>query len=341
MTFCLSNRLAYQVLFTLAVAIAVFCFVLEPESVTAQTEDRSSPAAAEQSTLFEPDPESSGDERTQVERWLGNFHPVSVHFPVALLAVAALAELLWILWSKPGFRFTSRFCLLLGTAGALLSATLGWFLAGYEWVDPQWELTTHRWLGTGTALFSPLVLALSEWSERRDTAWLRYLFRTTLFLGAVLVSVTGFFGGVLVYGWEHYQWPQPTEETSAAENGQSAAAVVEMNDAFRFDPESVTITAGETVTVEVGRQEIDLGGLANMNTPSPPIRSGPSMQTTSACQRAPRRLTPAEWRPAKRTRARSTYQVRTATSVCRTSGRAWWARSKSGRSDSSGHRSQV
>jgi len=256
MTFSMSSRLAFQALSTLVIAIAVLCVLCDIEFALA-ADERSPTAATEPAAQTEAAPDSSDDERTQLERWLGNFHPVSVHFPIALLAVAALAELLWIFWSKPGFRFTSRFCLLLGAAGALLSATLGWFLAGYEWVDPQWELTTHRWLGTSTALLSPLVLALSEWSERReDAAWLRYLFRTTLLLSAALVSVTGFFGGVLVYGWEHYQWPQPTEETSSVEEEQGAAAVVEMNDAFRFDPESVTITAGETVLWKgVGKYE--------------------------------------------------------------------------------------
>jgi len=183
-------------------------------------------------------------------RWLGKFHPVTVHFPIALLFVAALAEVLWAVWEKPGFRFTARFCLLLGTLGAVGSATLGWFLAGFQLTDPTWIRTTHRWLGTSTAVWAVLTLVLSEMNERRNSVRWERSYWATLFLGAALVGTTGFFGGAMVYGLGHYRWPAPTTDAETKSTGATeaeAAVVVEMNDQFMFDPEKVTITAGETV----------------------------------------------------------------------------------------------
>lgn len=184
-------------------------------------------------------------------RWLGKFHPVTVHFPIALLLVAALTEAIWAVSDKPNFRFTARLCLLLGALGAVGAATLGWFLAGFQFTDPTWIRTTHRWLGTSTAAWAILTLVLSEWTERHNRVrWVRSYW-ATLFLGAALVAVTGFFGGAMVYGLDHYRWPTSTTrtetESTGATDAEAAAVVVEMNDELQFDPKKVTIAAGQTV----------------------------------------------------------------------------------------------
>jgi hypothetical protein len=67
---------------------------------------------------------------------------------------------------------------------------------------------THRWLGTTTVACAGLVLVLSEASRRPDRRRIRICFRVTLVVAAVLVAVTGFFGGAVVFGLDHYAWPQ-------------------------------------------------------------------------------------------------------------------------------------
>ena len=132
--------------------------------------------------------------------WLGKFHPPTTYFPVALLASAALAELL--LLRSPGKLpyHAVRFCVWVGGAGAVAAAVLGWFFAGFRFVDDEWVITAHRWLGTGTAL----LLLLCERAYRDVLS--RCIFRLALFGGAVLVGATGFLGGSLVYGLDHYLW---------------------------------------------------------------------------------------------------------------------------------------
>src|SRR5436190_1766763 len=60
----------------------------------------------------------------------GVFHPAVVHFPIALLTVAALMEALAIVRARSvksaAMSQTALTCLLLGAAGAVVAATLGW-----------------------------------------------------------------------------------------------------------------------------------------------------------------------------------------------------------------------
>jgi uncharacterized membrane protein len=155
--------------------------------------------------------QEAGSSRSLFEksiRWLGRFHPAAVHFPVALLVAAAVAELLRVATGQPAFDAISRYCVWFGTLAAVIAGVLGWFLAGFQLRDDSWVLTTHRWLGTSTVVCAALVLVLGEVSRRPDRRRTRICFRFALLALAGLVSVTGFFGGAVVYGIDHYRWPR-------------------------------------------------------------------------------------------------------------------------------------
>lgn len=137
--------------------------------------------------------------------WLGKFHPPTVNFPIAMTLGAALAELLLIATGRSFFVAAARFCLWVGCVGAVAAAVLGWFFGGLHLVDESWVLTTHRWLGTTTAAWSVLLLILGERTFHRTNAT-RRKYGVVLFIGAALVGVTGFFGGSLVYGLDHYSF---------------------------------------------------------------------------------------------------------------------------------------
>jgi mono/diheme cytochrome c family protein/uncharacterized membrane protein len=137
-------------------------------------------------------------------RWVGKFHVLVVHFPIALLAAAALAELgcAWLgrreLWS------VVRFCVLLGAAGAAVAATFGWLhadIGGYGAGSAQ-VLAIHRWLGTVAALWALGLAWLSEAQRRRRSR----LFRGLLWLGTGLMGAAAHFGGTLVHGGEFFRW---------------------------------------------------------------------------------------------------------------------------------------
>ena len=132
-------------------------------------------------------------------RRLGPLHVVVIHFPIALLIAAGLAEL-GAAWR--GSRVPSptvRFCVQFGTVSAVAAAALGWMHAanGFGSTMPL-TLSLHRWLGTAAALWAIGTTALAELEQRRRirSQW----FRVWLMAGALLIAVCGHFGGILVHG---------------------------------------------------------------------------------------------------------------------------------------------
>jgi uncharacterized membrane protein len=130
-----------------------------------------------------------------------------VHFPIALLTVAVVAELPRLATRQPVFDAASRFCVWFGTLTAVVAGVLGWFLGGFRLTDASWVLMADRWLGTATVACAGLVLVLSEVSHRPDRRRTRMGFRVALLVVAARVLATGFFGGAVVFGLDHYAWP--------------------------------------------------------------------------------------------------------------------------------------
>jgi mono/diheme cytochrome c family protein/uncharacterized membrane protein len=150
---------------------------------------------------------SSLDFYEKLVGWLGKFHRPAVHFPIALLVTAALAEILRMLTGRSSFNSATRFCIWIGALNAVIAATLGWFLAGFQLIDRSWVLTTHRWTGVLTVACALVVLALSELASRYPSAaGVRKWFRLWLFGTAAVVLAVGFFGGAVAFGLDHYAW---------------------------------------------------------------------------------------------------------------------------------------
>jgi mono/diheme cytochrome c family protein/uncharacterized membrane protein len=139
--------------------------------------------------------------------WLGKFHPPVVHFPIALLTAAAVAELLRVATGKPSCGAVSRYCVWFGALAAVPAGLLGWCCGRFHLSDASGVMMAHRWLGTSTMAGATLVLVLSEMSRRPDRRRTRAWFRFALVVVAVVVLVTGFFGGAVVFGLDHYAWP--------------------------------------------------------------------------------------------------------------------------------------
>ena len=148
-------------------------------------------------------PEGLGSEESSAEaadpdwvqsplvHWVSHFHPLIVHFPVALLTAALLAELLFRIWPTGQSDRAANFCLALGALAALPSAGLGWLLAANT-THPGFDLDLHRWLGTSTA-----VLAIFVWWGTRRWPGKRL---PLLLLVAAIVGATGHTGGTLSFG---------------------------------------------------------------------------------------------------------------------------------------------
>ena len=141
-------------------------------------------------------------------RMLGRLHPVSTHFPVALMFVAVFAEaLVW--WTRrETWAPTVRLLVVLAALSAVAAVALGWINAYFTSYVGQSAsiLGWHRWLGTGTGVWSVVCAALVTLGKCEEGTKDRQRFRGALLLGAGFVGVTGFLGSALIYGLDHYAW---------------------------------------------------------------------------------------------------------------------------------------
>jgi uncharacterized membrane protein len=137
--------------------------------------------------------------------WVGKFHPMVVHFPIALICVAALAELAWLKSRSPWLTGAVRFATGLAAVSAVASGALGWINAASHTSSAL--LAEHRWLGTMAVVWMVPLVLLCEWGARRGRAaggdpfrWAgrsRLAFQVLLFAAVALVGVAAHMGGAL------------------------------------------------------------------------------------------------------------------------------------------------
>lgn len=136
--------------------------------------------------------------------WLGRFHILAVHFPIALIVMAALGEAaaLFLRESKPWAPV--RFCLIPGALAALVSAVLGTWHADLGGFGSMTEvIEAHRQMGYATAIVAGVAAIASEFDAAvfRRRTWAT---RVIVVLAAVLVCWAAHLGGLSVYGPEYF-----------------------------------------------------------------------------------------------------------------------------------------
>ena len=142
-------------------------------------------------------------------RWLGRFHPVVVHFPIALVLAAAAAEIAGMLRRRPRFLDAARLALVAGAVGSAVSALLGWAAWNFATIPAESAaaMFSHRWLGTASAVVCLVAaLAADAAPEGRTGGRGRLVYRVLLFASAILIGATGHFGGLVVYGTAPFAW---------------------------------------------------------------------------------------------------------------------------------------
>ena len=143
-------------------------------------------------------------EMTALQRtllWLGAFHPMIIHFPIAFFPAALFTAVVG--RRRRAFGAPVQFLVVAGGIVAPIAALLGWFNAGFDLVDNDKLLLVHRWLGTAIGAGG---LALAVWAWRRPWEDRGAGMILSLTLMTIGILVQGWFGGALVYGMEHMNW---------------------------------------------------------------------------------------------------------------------------------------
>jgi uncharacterized membrane protein len=205
--------------------------------------------------------------------FVGRFHPLLVHFPIAFLLLAGALELLALRASTgPPWR-AARFPLLVVAAlAAAIAATAGYLLGGAGgYGGPTFE--RHLQLGIVVAI-GALITALAAWRRQRTGAG-DAIVRAGLALTLIALTAAGHLGATLTHG-EGYLTefaPAPLRTLVASVSGTPAGA------AFSGSPERAPVYASlvqpvlERHCVSCHGAAAPRGGLA-LDTPEGILKGG-------------------------------------------------------------------
>ena len=137
-----------------------------------------------------------------IDAWLnvlGAFHPLIVHFPIALAIVAALAMLWNWIWQHDGFGDFAFHCTWIAALASVFVSASGWFFAESN-ASASNELFLHRWFGIGSS--AGLIALAFMTSLVRSDSWpgLLKISRFASLLVAAGIGITAHFGGEMVWG---------------------------------------------------------------------------------------------------------------------------------------------
>lgn len=157
---------------------------------------------------------------------LPNWHPLFVHFTVALLSIASLFFLLaWIFKARAiaaQWASVAYWNLWLGMGFAVITALAGW--DAYNTVahdtPSHAAMTDHRNWALATLAVYAGIAAWSAWQYRAGKE-IKWHFLLVVFIGAGLLASTGWRGGELVYryGLGVMSMPKAEGEGHAHEHG--------------------------------------------------------------------------------------------------------------------------
>lgn len=171
--------------------------------------------------LFAP---PDGNDRAALMQFVGRFHPLSVHLPIALLVLVPFLELAGHSRRFSYLLLSIDFLLGVAVGGAIVGAALGWTLArsgGYS--GPL--VTQHMWAGVFV-----VVAAWACWVLRAhsSTSGSKRLYAAILIATVGLVSFAGYRGGQLSQGENHLTefMPAPLDRllefASASDDGANS-----------------------------------------------------------------------------------------------------------------------
>ena len=132
------------------------------------------------------------NDSSELFQLIGRLHPLLVHLPIGFIVLLASLESLALMSRFRNASLANRTILVLSVPAVICSAACGWVLSwsgGYEEPTLSW----HKWLGTGLVPAVIVLLAL-HWRG------LTQAYRVCLAGTALLLAVTGHFGGTLTHG---------------------------------------------------------------------------------------------------------------------------------------------
>jgi uncharacterized membrane protein len=139
---------------------------------------------------------------------IGRFHIVLVHFPIAILLLASLLEIISFKNFNSKYRPAIHLAVIIGGISAVFSAIFGYILAQNEEITGN-TLDLHKWGGIATAALSLITLGLLRliWQKQQNSKI--SIYRFSLFATSLAVIFTGHYGGSLTHGDDYFSFSNP------------------------------------------------------------------------------------------------------------------------------------
>lgn len=148
------------------------------------------------------------NEEDEHEPWLGRLHPVIVHFPLAGIPLALLGFLAWVVTGREAFAKADVLPLVVASLAAITAVITGNIAHdALRFSDALHRIVEqHQVVATVVMVLSILLSTLRIWRWNRLVGPWRWVYGVGLLVGCVLLSITGFLGGSLVFGPDHLRF---------------------------------------------------------------------------------------------------------------------------------------
>jgi len=166
-----------------------------------------------------------------------HLHPMIVHFPIALVIIGFLSDLVGLISKKHFFTSVGLYLIVLGSLGTIAAYFSGG-LAGEgveEFGALETALDVHESAAV-LAVWAMVILATLRVTlavTKRMTGWLQWAMVVLMAVGVGAVARTGYYGGQLVY--KHAAGVQLTFGTSQVQEADSQQPFTPGTDADQDD----------------------------------------------------------------------------------------------------------
>ena len=135
---------------------------------------------------------------------LSHLHPMIVHFPIAIIVFGFIADLASLIFKKEVcLSKTGFYLLIVGALSAIVALLTGIFFTSELAGSAGEIMETHEhfaWITLSLVILTSIlrIYLLVKKKENSNLKWIAFVLYG---LAAISVSVTGFFGGTLVYNY--------------------------------------------------------------------------------------------------------------------------------------------
>jgi len=154
--------------------------------------------------------ESGGTSDTTIHKTplLGRMHPIFVHFPIAAFPLCLFGFLIYLRTKHAQFAWADIVPLAAGMLGSILAVISGDTNADHSQFSQSLQeiVDRHETLSIAIMILAIILFIYRIWHWKVSTGNWRWIYCSGLLIIITMLSITGFYGGSLVYGPDHLTW---------------------------------------------------------------------------------------------------------------------------------------